>query len=71
LIAYARSNPGKLSFGSAGSGTPHHLGTELFKTMAGVDMVHVPYKGSAQREVVASDLAKWRKVIAEAGIRPE
>jgi tripartite-type tricarboxylate transporter receptor subunit TctC len=48
LIAYARSNPGKLSFGSAGSGTPHHLGTELFKTMAGVDMVHVPYKGSAQ-----------------------
>ena len=48
LIAYARVNPGKLSFGSAGSGTPHHLGTELFKTMAGVDMVHVPYKGSAQ-----------------------
>jgi tripartite-type tricarboxylate transporter receptor subunit TctC len=34
--------------GSAGAGTPHHLGTELFKTMAGVDMVHVPYKGSAQ-----------------------
>jgi len=48
LIAHARSNPGKLSFGSPGAGTPHHLGTELFKTMAGVDMVHVPYKGSAQ-----------------------
>jgi tripartite-type tricarboxylate transporter receptor subunit TctC len=48
LIAYAKANPGKLSFGSAGAGTPHHLGTELFKTMAGVDMVHVPYKGSAQ-----------------------
>jgi tripartite-type tricarboxylate transporter receptor subunit TctC len=48
LIAHAKENPGKLSFGSAGTGTPHHLGTELFKTMAGVDMVHVPYKGSAQ-----------------------
>ncbi len=48
LIAYAKANPGKLSFGSPGTGTPHHLGTELFKTMAGVDMVHVPYKGSAQ-----------------------
>jgi tripartite-type tricarboxylate transporter receptor subunit TctC len=48
LIAHAKANPGKLSFGSAGTGTPHHLGTELFKTMAGVEMVHVPYKGSAQ-----------------------
>jgi tripartite-type tricarboxylate transporter receptor subunit TctC len=48
LIAHAKANPGKLSFGSAGTGTPHHLGTELFKTMAGLDMVHVPYKGSAQ-----------------------
>jgi tripartite-type tricarboxylate transporter receptor subunit TctC len=46
LIAYARANPGKLSFGTPGNGTPHHLGTEMFKTMAGVDMVHVPYKGS-------------------------
>jgi tripartite-type tricarboxylate transporter receptor subunit TctC len=48
LIAYAKANPGKLSFGSPGTGTPHHLGTEMFKTMAGVDMVHVPYKGSTQ-----------------------
>ena len=47
LIAHAKANPGKLSFGSPGTGTPHHLGTELFKTMAGVDMVHVPYKGSS------------------------
>jgi tripartite-type tricarboxylate transporter receptor subunit TctC len=46
LIAYAKANPGKLSFGTPGNGTPHHLGTEMFKTMAGVDMVHVPYKGS-------------------------
>jgi len=46
LIAYAKANPGKLSYGTPGNGTPHHLGTELFKTVAGVDMVHVPYKGS-------------------------
>jgi tripartite-type tricarboxylate transporter receptor subunit TctC len=47
LVAYAKGNPGKLSYGTPGTGTPHHLGTELFKTMAGVDMVHVPYKGSS------------------------
>lgn len=47
LIAYAKANPGKLTFGSAGSGTSQHLAGELFKTMAGVDMQHVPYKGGA------------------------
>jgi tripartite-type tricarboxylate transporter receptor subunit TctC len=48
LIAYARKNPGKLTNGSSGNGTTGHLGGELFKAMAGVDIVHVPYKGSAQ-----------------------
>ena len=48
LIAHGKANAGKLSFGSAGTGTPHHLGAELFRTMTGVQMVHVPYKGSAQ-----------------------
>jgi tripartite-type tricarboxylate transporter receptor subunit TctC len=47
LIQYAKANPGRLTFGSAGSGTSQHLAGELFKTMAGVDMVHVPYKGGA------------------------
>jgi tripartite-type tricarboxylate transporter receptor subunit TctC len=47
LVAYAKANPGKLTFGSAGSGTSQHLAGELFKTMAGVDMVHIPYKGGA------------------------
>ena len=48
LIAYARANPGTLSYGSAGTGTPAHLCGELFKTLAGLpDIVHVPYKGAA------------------------
>lgn len=47
LIAYAKANPGKISYGSSGSGTSIHLSGELFKTMTGVDMVHIPYKGSA------------------------
>ena len=47
LIAYAKSNPGKVNFGSAGSGTSHHLAGELFKQQASVDAQHVPYKGSA------------------------
>jgi tripartite-type tricarboxylate transporter receptor subunit TctC len=46
LIAYAKANPGKLNFGSAGNGTTHHLAGELFKTMTGVDITHIPYKGA-------------------------
>ena len=47
LITYARSKPGQLVYASAGSGAPSHLAVELFKTMARIDMVHVPYKGMA------------------------
>ena len=47
LLAYARANPGKLSFGSGSNGSAGHLAGELFKTEAGVDMVHIPYKGGA------------------------
>lgn len=46
FIAYARANPGKLNFGSAGNGTSHHLTVELFKQMNGLQMTHVPYKGA-------------------------
>lgn len=47
LISYAKANPGKLNFGSSGNGSSIHLSGELFKNMTGVDMQHVPYKGSA------------------------
>ena len=47
FIDYARANPGKISMASAGIGTPAHVAGELFKMMAGVDLVHVPYRGAA------------------------
>ena len=47
LIAVAKAKPGQLNFSSVGTGTSPHLGGELFKSLAGVDMVHVPYKGTA------------------------
>src|SRR4051794_18013365 len=47
LIAYAKANPGKMNYGSAGAGTPQNIACELFKMMAGVDLVHVPYRGGA------------------------
>ncbi len=47
LIAYAKANPGKLNFASAGNGSSQHLSGELFKSLAGVNIVHIPYKGTA------------------------
>lgn len=48
LVAYARTHPGKLTFGSSGAGAASHLAGELFKSVAQVDMLHVPYKGTGQ-----------------------
>jgi tripartite-type tricarboxylate transporter receptor subunit TctC len=48
LIALAKSKPGQLNYASAGNGTPPHLAAELFKLMAGLDIIHVPYKGNTQ-----------------------
>jgi len=58
LIAYAKANPGKLNFGSSGIGAAAHLTTELFKQTAGVDMVHVPFKGTApaMQAAMANDI---------------
>src|SRR5262245_21699593 len=53
LVAYAKANPGKISFGSPGIGTPGHVAGELFKIMAGIEMIHVPYRGGG---AVMSDL---------------
>jgi tripartite-type tricarboxylate transporter receptor subunit TctC len=47
LIKLAKDNPGKLNYASSGPGTPYHMAGELFKSMAGVNIVHVPYKGSS------------------------
>src|SRR2546428_3658057 len=48
FVAYAKKNPGKLAYASAGNGSIHHITTELFKSLAGIEMVHVPYKGMGQ-----------------------
>jgi tripartite-type tricarboxylate transporter receptor subunit TctC len=47
LIDYAKAHPGALTYGSGGAGSPHQLFAEMFKTMTGIEMTHVPYKGSA------------------------
>src|SRR5207237_8447588 len=47
FIAYAKANPGKLNFGSGSTGSAGHLAGELFRTLAGIDMTHIPYKGAA------------------------
>lgn len=58
LIAYAKANPGKLNYASQGNGSVSHIGTEIFKQNTGIDMVHVPYKGSgpAVQDVLAGQV---------------
>jgi tripartite-type tricarboxylate transporter receptor subunit TctC len=58
LIDYAKKNPGKLAFGSDGNGTTAHLGMELFKSMAGINMLHVPYKAAtaAMTDLIAGNV---------------
>ncbi len=68
LIALARARPGELNFGSAGSGSPNHLALELFKTMAKVSMVHVPYKGGSGQLI--GDLLAGQVQLASMGLPP-
>src|SRR5260370_12405137 len=58
FIAYAKSKPGELAYGSAGNGSPQHLGAEMLKTAAGIDIRHVPYRGSvpAMLDVIAGHI---------------
>ena len=67
LVQVARVRPGQLNFSSAGSGSTAHLSGELFKTMAGVDMVHVPYKGSG---MAVSDLLGGQISLTFGGLVP-
>ena len=57
FIAYAKARPGQLNYASAGNGSLHHLGTELLKLRAGIDLVHVPYRGTGE---TVSDLIAGR-----------
>jgi tripartite-type tricarboxylate transporter receptor subunit TctC len=79
FIAYAKSNPGKISMASAGNGTSAHVAGELFKMMTGVDMVHVPYRGGApaiadllggQVQVLFSVVAETIEHIRAGKLRP-
>lgn len=61
LIAYAKANPGKLNYASPGNGSPSHLATEIFKSMAGIQITHVPYKGSgpAMADMLGGQTQVW------------
>lgn len=54
FIALAKAKPGQLNFGSSGVGTPNHLGGKMLKAMAGINIVHVPYKGAPPRSPTSS-----------------
>ena len=68
LIDYAKANPGKVNFASAGNGTTSHLAGELFRTMAGITIVHVPYRGgaAAMTDVVAGQVQMMIDVMPNA-----
>jgi tripartite-type tricarboxylate transporter receptor subunit TctC len=79
FIAYAKANPGKVNMASAGNGTPQHIFGELFKMMAGVDLIHVPYRGGApattdllggQVQVIFSPLPESIEHIKAGKLRP-
>ncbi len=67
LIEYAKRNPGELSYASSGNGTAQHLGMELFKMMAGVNIQHIPYKGGGQ---AITDLVGGQVKLAILGLAP-
>jgi len=63
LIALAKAQPGKLSYASPGVGTPQHIGGELFKALAGVDIVHVPYRGANFTDVIGGRVSMtWQNI---------
>jgi len=70
LIEYAKANPGKLNFGSGGAGTSNHLAGEMFKSVTGTDLVHVPYKGTpaAYADLQSGAISlMWDNIVAATG----
>lgn len=79
LIAYAKANPGKLTYASSGNGTSQHLSGELFKQLAGVDLLHVPYRGGApaivdivagRTDMMFGNMPEFLGQIRGGGLRP-
>ena len=63
LIAHAKANPGKLSFGSGGNGTPAHLAGELLKIEAKIDITHVPFRGTGPAlQASSAAMCRWRSI---------
>jgi tripartite-type tricarboxylate transporter receptor subunit TctC len=68
LIAYAKANPGKINMASAGNGAPSHVAGELFKMMTGVNLTHVPYRGSPPALPICS-ADRFRSVLRPSHLR--
>src|SRR5262249_651956 len=67
LVSAARAQPGKITFGSAGNGSPTHIAMEMFKSAARIDLVHVPYKTAAQAN---GDVVAGQNPLAMAALPP-
>jgi tripartite-type tricarboxylate transporter receptor subunit TctC len=72
FIALAKANPGKLNYASSGPGTPYHMAGELFKALAGVEVVHIPHKGSgeARTSVMSGQVEMMLDAITTGAQRP-
>jgi tripartite-type tricarboxylate transporter receptor subunit TctC len=68
LVAYAKANPGKLSYGSSGSGSAQHMAAELFKAQTGTNITHVPYKGTG---ALVGDLVAGQVIADQASMMPQ
>ena len=66
LVTYAKENPGKLAYASGGPGSPHHLYAELLKSMTGIEMTHVPYKGNSAPFPSVCDCWQLQEILAAA-----
>ncbi len=71
LVALAKAKPGQILYASSGAGTSTHLAMEMFRSLAKIDLMHVPYKGGtpeALGDYLKIEIARWTRVIKEQGI---